>query len=47
MDLMVDPVHERLTGVHGNQPVHVLYSLGCSPRLYQQANPVRIAGLIQ
>jgi hypothetical protein len=20
-----DPVHERLTGVHGNQPVHVLY----------------------
>jgi predicted aspartyl protease len=25
MDLMVDPVHERLTGVHGNQPVHVLY----------------------
>ncbi|MDR2739999.1 MAG: retropepsin-like domain-containing protein [Treponema sp.] len=33
MDLMVDPVHERLTGVHGNQPVHVLYSLGSSPRL--------------
>jgi predicted aspartyl protease len=25
MDLMVDPVHECLTGVHGNQPVHVLY----------------------
>jgi hypothetical protein len=25
MDLMVDPVHERLTGVHGNQPLHILY----------------------
>jgi predicted aspartyl protease len=25
MDLMVDPVHEWLTGVHGNQPLHVLY----------------------
>ncbi|MDR1596860.1 MAG: hypothetical protein LBR99_04055 [Treponema sp.] len=27
MDLMVDPVNERLVGVHGNQPVHVLYSV--------------------
>jgi clan AA aspartic protease len=25
MDLMVDPVHERLVGVHGDQPMHVLY----------------------
>jgi predicted aspartyl protease len=24
MDLMVDPVNERLTGVHGDQPLHVL-----------------------
>ena len=26
MDLMVDPVHEKLVGVHGDQPLHVLYS---------------------
>jgi clan AA aspartic protease len=26
MDLMVDPVHQRLVGVHGDQPLHVLYS---------------------
>jgi hypothetical protein len=26
MDLMVDPVHEQLAGVHGDQPVHVLYA---------------------
>jgi clan AA aspartic protease len=25
MDLMVDPVHGRLVGVHGDQPLHVLY----------------------
>jgi clan AA aspartic protease len=25
MDLMVDPVHQRLVGVHGDQPLHVLY----------------------
>jgi hypothetical protein len=25
MDLMLDPLHKRLTSVHGNQPVHVLY----------------------
>jgi len=25
MDLMVDPVHERLVGVHGDQPLHILY----------------------
>ncbi|MDR0706459.1 MAG: aspartyl protease family protein [Treponema sp.] len=25
MDLMVDPVHECLVGVHGDQPLHVLY----------------------
>jgi clan AA aspartic protease len=25
MDLMVDPVNERLVGVHGSQPLHVLY----------------------
>jgi clan AA aspartic protease len=25
MDLMVDPVNERLIGVHGDQPLHVLY----------------------
>jgi hypothetical protein len=24
MDLMVDPVHERLVGVHGDQPLHML-----------------------
>jgi clan AA aspartic protease len=24
MDLMVDPVHERLVGVHGDQPLHKL-----------------------
>ncbi|MDR1654383.1 MAG: aspartyl protease family protein [Treponema sp.] len=27
MDLMVDPVHEQLVGVHGDQPLHVLYAL--------------------
>jgi len=26
MDLMVDPVNEKLVGVHGDQPLHVLYS---------------------
>jgi clan AA aspartic protease len=26
MDLMVDPVHEQLVGVHGDQPLHVIYS---------------------
>jgi clan AA aspartic protease len=25
MDLMVDPAHGRLVGVHGDQPLHVLY----------------------
>jgi clan AA aspartic protease len=25
MDLMVDPVHERLVGVHGDKPLHVFY----------------------
>jgi hypothetical protein len=25
MDLMVDPVNRRLVGVHGEQPLHVLY----------------------
>ena len=25
MDLMVDPVREQLVGVHGDQPLHVLY----------------------
>jgi len=25
MDLMVDPVHRRLVGVHGDKPLHVLY----------------------
>jgi predicted aspartyl protease len=25
MDLMVDPVHEQLVGVHGDQPLHILY----------------------
>jgi len=25
MDLMVDPVHKRLVGVHGEKPLHVLY----------------------
>jgi predicted aspartyl protease len=24
MDLMVDPVNERLTGIHGDQPIHTL-----------------------
>jgi clan AA aspartic protease len=28
MDLMVDPVNQRLVGVHGDQPLHVLYSVG-------------------
>jgi clan AA aspartic protease len=27
MDLMVDPVRERLVGVHGDQPLHVLYAV--------------------
>ena len=27
MDLMVDPVNERLVGVHGDQPLHVLYAV--------------------
>jgi clan AA aspartic protease len=25
MDLMVDPVHQKLVGVHGDEPLHVLY----------------------
>jgi clan AA aspartic protease len=25
MDLMVDPVHQQLVGVHGTEPLHVLY----------------------
>jgi clan AA aspartic protease len=25
MDLIVDPVHKRLAGAHGDQPVHLLY----------------------
>jgi clan AA aspartic protease len=25
MDLMVDPVHQQLVGVHGAEPLHVLY----------------------
>jgi clan AA aspartic protease len=28
MDLMVDPVNEQLVGVHGDQPLHVLYQAG-------------------
>jgi hypothetical protein len=27
MDLIVDPVHKRLAGAHGDQPLHVLYVL--------------------
>jgi clan AA aspartic protease len=27
MDLMVDPVNEKLVGVHGDQPLHVLYGV--------------------
>jgi predicted aspartyl protease len=27
MDLMVDPVREQLVGVHGDQPLHVLYAV--------------------
>jgi clan AA aspartic protease len=27
MDLMVDPVNEQLVGVHGDQELHVLYSV--------------------
>jgi clan AA aspartic protease len=27
MDLMVDPVNERLVGVHGDKPMHMLYSV--------------------
>ncbi|MDR2181068.1 MAG: aspartyl protease family protein [Treponema sp.] len=36
MDLMVDPVHERLVGVHGDQPLHVLYGVTVNggPRLH-------------
>ena len=26
MDLIVDPVHGKLAGAHGDQPMHVLYS---------------------
>jgi clan AA aspartic protease len=25
MDLMVDPVHQRLAGAHGDKPLHILY----------------------
>jgi hypothetical protein len=25
MDLMVDPVNQRLTGVHGDQRIHLVY----------------------
>jgi len=25
LDLMVDPVHGKLVGVHGDQPLHVIY----------------------
>ncbi|MCL2211278.1 MAG: aspartyl protease family protein [Treponema sp.] len=25
MDLIVDPVHKKLAGAHGDQPMHVLY----------------------
>jgi clan AA aspartic protease len=28
MDLIVDPVHKRLAGAHGDQPVHLLYFIG-------------------
>jgi clan AA aspartic protease len=28
MDLIVDPVHKRLTGAHGDQPMHLLYFIG-------------------
>jgi clan AA aspartic protease len=27
MDLIVDPVHKRLAGAHGDQPLHVLYAM--------------------
>ena len=27
MDLIVDPVHKRLAGAHGDQPLHVLYAI--------------------
>jgi clan AA aspartic protease len=27
MDLIVDPVHKRLAGAHGDQPLHVLYGV--------------------
>ena len=27
MDLIVDPVHKKLAGAHGDQPLHVLYRL--------------------
>ena len=27
MDLIVDPVHKRLAGAHGDQPLHVLYMI--------------------
>jgi clan AA aspartic protease len=28
MDMIVDPVHKRLAGAHGDQPVHLLYKIG-------------------
>jgi len=28
MDLMVDPVNERLVGVHGDEPLYTLYGIG-------------------
>ena len=32
MDLIVDPVHKKLAGAHGDQPMHVLYStFRCNP----------------
>jgi hypothetical protein len=27
MDLIVDPVRRRLAGAHGDQPLHVLYTI--------------------
>jgi hypothetical protein len=31
MDLMVDPVNEQPVGVHGDQPLHVLYAFKNEP----------------
>ncbi|MDR0644253.1 MAG: hypothetical protein LBG05_04960 [Treponema sp.] len=37
MDVMVDPVHERLVGLHGGKPLRALYAVTRIPRLASRA----------